>query len=150
MLPFWPTSLYETVLAKGLLLILWLLLVTSCPVMISAASWHHSAVIRNDPLITVLKQRDGQGLCLKQTWAGFLMQFHGWSAVASISMLHPLTPAWYNRSVPMPVWHPASPSPHCWPQVVADLRGGKNVAAREPEVSFGDVLHMEEAGNPLS
>lgn len=70
-LQFWPTSLYETVLAKGLLLILWLLLVTSCPVMISAASWHHSAVIRNDHLITGLKQRDGQSLCLKQIWAEF-------------------------------------------------------------------------------
>lgn len=37
MLLLWPTSLYEMVLAKGLLLILGLLFVTSCPVMIAAA-----------------------------------------------------------------------------------------------------------------
>lgn len=71
MLLFWPTSLYEIVLAKGLLLILWLWLVTSCPVMIAAASWHHAAVVRNGHLITGLKQRDGQSLCLKQIWAEF-------------------------------------------------------------------------------
>lgn len=156
MLLFWPTSLYEIVLARGLLLILWLLLVTSCPVMIVAASWHDAAVIRNGHLRTGLKQRDGQSLCLKHIWAVF------WCNSMSDQLWHPFLCCmlWHQLGT-TGVSHPAAPSSHCSPQVVADTRGSKKLAAREPArepPSFDDVLYMEEfcfnwkdfcVGNPL-
>lgn len=150
MLLLWPTSLYEMVLAKGLLLILGLLFVTSCPVMIAAALDTILLWLEMIVWYQVWNRGMGRADVSNGCGQGFLMQFHDWSAVASISVLHPLTPAWYSRSVPKPVSHPASPSPHCWPQPVADTGGIKKVAVREPAVSFGDVLHVEEAGNPVN
>lgn len=142
--PMLPTSLYEIVLGKGFLLIL--LLVTSCPVMISAASCHHSAVIRNGHLVTGLKQRDGQSLCLEQTWAGFSgaipwvisCDIHFCAASSDTSLVPQELYHCPHASVPPCITFTSLLTTSCcWYK-------SKKVTARETAVSFGDVLPMEE------